>query len=544
MLFDFSYKIFLKVKIKMKKYYINKYTYLVILAVIFGALSQPIIAYGFIKIETIINNISTISLFDLWLILLNFLIAIGFASLSHFIKDYISNYEMNQLRKDVFYSILNKTQEEFHQKDSSEYYNYVLKKIDIWQTGYYDQLWNILQFVVELSCIYYIIFSTNIIAGFVSVIILIPLIINNLIFPNIIQKANDEFLNEDSRMVSKLKELLAGFDCIKNFWGEQFFSKKMNCFFDSANFYNQSVSKLNNISGTIANACVMFSQVSGICIGLLLMKEEAIGMGQFIVLVQLLSYVNEPVIKLINSTVAFASVKNIKNELNDIILQSKEKDKVQVEKIKTLRLENIAYKYKEKQEYVIKNFNFVFEVNKKYLIIGKSGSGKSTLIKIILRALEQNEGNVYFNDVVLNENGGNQYIGVVPQNIYIFNDTIRNNVDLLHRYSNTEVESAIQKAELSKFVESKKDKIDSQINEEVIQVSGGERSRIGLARVFLENKPIMIFDEILSNLDEKNAYNIEKNILEIKGKIVIHVAHKYSRTLMHLYDEIIDLSNI
>lgn len=214
----------------MKKYYINKYTIIMIFAIIIGAISQPLIAYAFMSLDSVINNFLTIEFSYLRSEIFTILVAMMFASLSHFIKDYVSNYEMNHLRKDVFFSIINKSSSEFHESDSSEYYNFVLKKIDAWQSGYYEQVWNIIQFILELSCIYYLIFSMNVIAGFISILILVPLIINNIIFPNIIGKAYNDFLNQDSRMVSKLKELLAGFDCIKNCSGEKFFSRKMNFF--------------------------------------------------------------------------------------------------------------------------------------------------------------------------------------------------------------------------------------------------------------------------------------------------------------------------
>lgn len=235
---------------------------------------------------------------------------------------------------------------------------------------------------------------------------------------------------------------------------------------------------MNNISGTVANVCVVASQVSGICIGLILIKEKIIGIGQFVALVQLLSYVNEPVIKLINSTVAFASVTNVNRELYGVISKCKECYDIQTDEIKAVRLKDISFRYEGKQDYVITRFNFIFEMGKKYLIIGESGSGKSTLIKIIMGVIDKYEGYVYFNDCIMSENQINHFIGLVSQNIFIFNDTIRNNVDLLHVHSDEEVENAIIKAELNNFVESKQDRMNSQISEEVIQVSGGERSRI------------------------------------------------------------------
>lgn len=529
----------------MKKYYINKCTLFMLIAVITGAISQPLVAFAFISVDSIYLKDSNLEIANFYFEIFLIILAMLLAGLSHFIKSFVSNNEMNHLRKDMFFEILNKSPSKFHEKDSGEYYNYVLKKVDAWQSGYYDQSWNIIQQILELICIFYLVFSMNMWAGFISIIILLPLVLNNLIFPNIIGKAFAEFLEQDSKMVVKLKEFLAGFDSIKYNSGEEFFSSKLNEYFNRTNKCNQYVSILNNTSGTIANVCVVISQAGGVGIGLVLMLKELIGIGQFIALIQLLSYVNEPVIKLINSTVAFASVKNVNKELAEQFITDKENNEAKkMIKLREIQLKNISYRYEGKQDYVFRNFSVTFERGKKYLIIGESGSGKSTLIKIIMGAVSNFEGAVLFNNETLKEKELYDFIGLVPQDIFIFDDSIRNNIDLLQIHSDEEVEEVIQMAELNKLVDSGRAGMNSKINGEVLQVSGGERARIGLARALIENKQVIIFDEILSSLDKDNAYKIEKKILELNDKIIINIAHKHSEDLADRYDQVIDLNAV
>lgn len=532
----------------MKKYFINKYSIVMLAAMLMGAVSQPLLAYAFISLNSIYEiNPPDIKFSDFYIEIVIIMVSLLFASVSHIAKSYISNIEMNNVRKDMFETILRKTPGEFHKKDSGEYYNYVLKKVDAWQNGFYDPLWNVIQEIIELFCILFLVFSMNLLAGFVCIIFLIPLILNNVIFPKIIGKSYDDFLNQYGKMVVKLKEFLAGFDVIKFNMAERIYADKLNNYFDKTNKYNQKICILNNVSGSFANTCVVLSQIGGIGISFVLMLKNLIGIGELIALIQLLSYVNEPVIKLINATVSCVSFKKINIELKEELYASIENphanDSQCQHKVEELTLNNITYKYPGKQDFVFSKLSYSFQNGKKYLIIGESGSGKSTLIKLIMGAISVTEGEILFDKDKMNETERYKNIGLVPQDVFIFDDSIRNNIDLLNMHTDEEVIEAIKKAQLMKFVNSKKEGIYSKINNEVLQVSGGERARIGLARVLLENKSIIIFDEILSSLDNDNAYKVEEQILELNDKMIIHIAHKYSNELLMKYDQVLNLSN-
>ena len=289
----------------------------------------------------------------------------------------------------------------------------------------------------------------------------------------------------------------------------------------------------------------MISQAGGVGISLVLMLKGIIGIGHFIALTHLLSYANEPVINLINSSVSYASIKSINRELSEQLAEKNTKSNFEnkeiVNMVQKLKLCNVTYKYTEKQNYIFSNFSQTFVMGKKYLIIGESGSGKSTLVKILMGLIKDIEGSISLNNDKIIQEDMYKIVGFVPQDVFIFDDTIRNNIDLLNKYTDNEVEEVIERTQLSKFVKSKLEGMNCKINEEVLQVSGGERARIGLARVMLDNRPIVILDEILSSLDSENAYKVEKNILELQNKIVIHIAHKSSSELLNQYDQVIDL---
>lgn len=525
----------------MKKHIFNKYTPLMLVLILLGASSQPLIAYAFTQLSYIYSNgMSNIELSDFTYMVILIVIGILASSISYIVKGLISNKTMNEVRKKIFSNILYMPSSAFHQKDSGEYYNYVLKKVDIWQEGYYNSIWNMLQQALEIIFILLLIYSINILTGIICFVFLIPLILNNVVFPVKIKKSYNKFLEKDSKMVVKLKEFLLGFDVIKSNQATDIFSKRMNYFFDQTNHENQKVSLLNNISGTVANICVILSQFSGIIIGILLLMKGSIQIGHFIALIQLVSFVNEPVIRLINSTVSYGSYRNINKELEMVISNEKSHygNITTPHTINNLTLDKVSYKYPGKSESIIQNLTYSFKKPGKYLVIGESGSGKTTLINLIMNTIADYEGKIYFDGQLLGENEIYSLISVVPQEVFIFDDTIRRNIDLLDNHSDNEIEEVIKFTKLDKLAS---EGLNTQINEEVLKISGGEKARIALARTLLSNKSILIFDEILSSLNNEIAYEIEKQILNIDNKIIIHIAHKYSRELMNFYDGILKL---
>ncbi|WP_081256656.1 ATP-binding cassette domain-containing protein [Streptobacillus moniliformis] len=174
-------------------------------------------------------------------------------------------------------------------------------------------------------------------------------------------------------------------------------------------------------------------------------------------------------------------------------------------------------------------------------MIGESGSGKSTFLKILMKYLEDFKGEILVDNISLkdiNEETLNKNIFYIPQKIHIFSDTIKNNIDIKNRYSESEILNSMREVNLDKLIK-KEDGINSIIGEEINTISGGEAARLYIVKAKLSNKKIIIADEILSNLDKENSLNVEKNLLNLKDKILIHVAHNYNQEYMEEYDQII-----
>lgn len=179
-------------------------------------------------------------------------------------------------------------------------------------------------------------------------------------------------------------------------------------------------------------------------------------------------------------------------------------------------------------------------------ISGKSGSGKSTLLKLFMRFWTTNEGSIDISNVSIDnintENLRNME-SFVTQDTYLFNDSIKNNISIAKLdATDEEIETACKKASIHNFIMKLPNGYDTKTGELGDMLSGGEKQRIGLARAFLHNAPLMLLDEPTSNLDSLNEAIILKSLKEEgRGKTVALVSHRQST--MRIADKVYSIEN-
>lgn len=195
---------------------------------------------------------------------------------------------------------------------------------------------------------------------------------------------------------------------------------------------------------------------------------------------------------------------------------------------------NLTFKYPSSEKTILDNVSLCIPKNKSVAIIGASGSGKTTLVDVILGILQPISGSVMTDgiDIYSNINKWHEYIGYIPQMIYLMDDTIRNNVlfGFTDDIDNEEkVWEALEEAQLKSFVEGLEDGLDTVIGERGVRLSGGQRQRIGIARALYNDPKILVLDEATSALDNETENAVMEAIDGLHGrKTMIVIAHRLS----------------
>lgn len=247
-----------------------------------------------------------------------------------------------------------------------------------------------------------------------------------------------------------------------------------------------------------------------------------------------------------------SSVNLIKDQIvdeNDYLDEIKrENNKEELIKInKHVQIKDLSHTYPNTKKIVLNKINFKFEKGKINTIIGDSGSGKTTLLNIILGLIKPTSGEISIDNEDYTEKKiyENLNVGYVPQNVFLFDDTIQNNISFMDRIDKKLIQekliNASKDAEILDFINSLPDKFDHILGERGSKISGGQIQRIGLARAMYNDPEILILDEFTSSVDSQTEKKLMETLNKIKkNKLVIIISHR-DQTI-NFSDNILDLS--
>ena len=201
-----------------------------------------------------------------------------------------------------------------------------------------------------------------------------------------------------------------------------------------------------------------------------------------------------------------------------------------------ISFENIFFYY-EKDNFKIEDLSFDIKENSITALVGESGSGKTTITNLLLRFYDVNQGSIKLGNIDIRDIPYDELlnrISIVMQNVQLFNNTIEENLRVGKKDANKEeIIEACKKSKIHDFIMSLPEQYETHIGENGGLLSGGQRQRISIARAFLKNAPILILDEMTSNVDPINESLIQEAITELaKNRTVLVIAH-HLKTIQH-----------
>ena len=201
-----------------------------------------------------------------------------------------------------------------------------------------------------------------------------------------------------------------------------------------------------------------------------------------------------------------------------------------------ISFENVTYSYRPGAAPAVRGLNLEFEPGKFYALVGESGAGKSTLISLMLRFYDPQQGRILLdgNDVrLIQQTSLREQIGIVNQDLFLFHDTIENNIKY-GRLDATqeEVREAARIAKADEFILKQPQGYQTMVGDKGCNLSGGQLQRVTIARALLRNSPILLLDEATSNLDTdtEQAFKDALRVLR-QGRTVVAIAHRFSTIL-------------
>lgn len=199
-----------------------------------------------------------------------------------------------------------------------------------------------------------------------------------------------------------------------------------------------------------------------------------------------------------------------------------------------IEFKNVTFTYSSKDSPALQNISFTIPAGKSVALVGRSGSGKSTIANLITRFYDIDEGSITIDNHDIREytlSSLRQQVALVSQHVYLFNDTIANNIAYATdgSFSLEQIEKAAEMAYAMDFINKLDNGLNTVIGENGVMLSGGQRQRIAIARALLRDSPILILDEATSALDTESERAIQAALDELqKDRTSLVIAHRLS----------------
>ena len=363
---------------------------------------------------------------------------------------------------------------------------------------------------------------------------------------NRLTEQEKEISKKNERFVSIVNELLSGFPVIKSFRAETQASRLFSQRNEQAEEAKKNKRRTEQLISLLANDAGIIAQMGIFLAGAwLAMSGKGVTAGVVIVFVQLMNYILNPISQVpllwSNRKAAIALMEKLSDALSENVREEgREKLNGFSEKIE---VKDLTYGY-EPESHVLKDMDAQFDAGKSYAIVGGSGSGKSTLLNLLMGSSSNYQGEICIDGVSIKNIESEslyQLMTSVQQNVFVFNDTIRNNVTMFHEFPDKEVTLALERSGLSEFIEKRGEEFVC--GENGANLSGGERQRISIARALLRKSPILLVDEATAALDAATARAVSFSILNLVGMTRIVVTHRLEEAILRRYDKILVMKN-
>lgn len=446
---------------------------------------------------------------------------------------------MSQYKKFAFEQLSKKNIQSFNNENSSLYISALTNDANSIEANYLVKSFALAQmaimFVGAIGLMLYYSPYLTVVALLLSIL---PLV-GALLPANRLAKREKQVSDRNEGFVGMVKDLLGGFSMIKSFKAEL---EAIRLFNENNLALEESKLKRKRteiIINAIANVAGMAAWFGVFLFGTFLaISGRGVTAGVVIVFVQSMNYVLEPIQNLppilANRKAAYALI----NKLCSSIASNVRSEGVVLEKTSAVSIctKDLSFAY-EVDKPVLNNLNLNFESGKCYALVGASGSGKTTLLNLLLGSYEQYEGQIEVNGIELRQISSDSLydlLSIVQQNVFIFNNSILENVTLFRKFDEEQIRRALSLSQLQTLVDERGS--EYLCGENGNKLSGGERQRISIARCLLHGTPGMLVDEATASLDNETALSVINAILDIPDLMRIIVTHRLEEKLLRKYD--------
>lgn len=505
--------------------------FLVIIMSTVLSLAKPFVIKLIIDNSIAQKNVQNLIIFNLIFFAIFILVTL-LGVIQNYIFTFIGQKLLYNLRMKLYEIVINQRITFFNEKQTGEIMSRILNELPNVVNLFSATLINIITQVATLIVTFSIMYILNRQITLISMIVTPFIFILFRYYNPIFRKINMDFMQIYAKINNVLQENISNIKLLKYTkiykYSKRRFSVVMHQYIDKTygNLYIQS------ISNSILSFLFFIPSMVLLLYGGMLVIQGKLTIGSIVALSSYLNQLFQPIQSLANINIdlqkslaafrRYREIADINTEIDDI-------SRIEKRKVNEIKIKNITFGYNEKND-IISNLSCEFHKGRVIRINGANGRGKTTLIDIICGLLKPKDGMVLYDDLNIDNiksTSIKKLIGIIPQETYLFNDTIKNNIKLGRDIDDNEIISLANKLGFNDIVNGEKVNMNLMLTNNGENLSGGQRRKITILRGLIHDPQIIILDEAMTFLDEESKRNLCKYIEEIKeNKIIILVSHE------------------
>lgn len=446
------------------------------------------------------------------------------------------------IRNDLMNGLLNLNIVDFQKANSAKYISFFNNNLNVVEENYIKNIISILGSIAMILLAVILLLKLNWLVAIVAILVsIIPSFIPQL-FGNKLGKSQQNIALSAAGYNNNIKDIFNGFDVIKSYSIEERVQSEHTLYAEKIETNKlKNTNLMSNLYG-ITNFASISAQFFIILFAGILAAKGYITLGNIIAITQLSGQAITPAFELSSKLGLLKSVKEINEEIISFIDLPKSKCSkiIDLKLTKQISADHLTFSYDNRV--IINDISLKIMKNKKYAIVGSSGSGKSTLLKLLLHYYDNYTGEILIDDNNYKDISAekvNNPCSFLQQSVFLFDDTIKNNITLYEDVKCEELDKVIHKAGLDELIQKLDHGIETKVGECGNMLSGGEKQRIAIARSLLKGTDVLMLDEATSALDNETAAYIENTILHMENMTSLIITHRLSETVLCQYDEIL-----